>query len=494
MAEGAKDQDPKLEILVREILEIRQKEPRANILVYTEYTTSQAAAAKVLRDAGVGEVLTMNSDDDTRARKKITNRFRQEDDLVLVSTDTAAEGLNLHEQCHNLIHLELPFNPNRLEQRNGRIDRYGQTVDPIVRYFFLRGTFEERILLRLISKYERQRARLTFVPNTLGLSVSGTIVTERLLTGLMDEDQNLFKQPEKSYEFGQTDEQEGADEATRELLVEIDRVLNGFDKTAKLHGWLGEAGLNAEERLMSEADKARETGDQIGAVDLAKFVTDAALLDRGNVRGNPTDEVFEVIPNSTWLHGVEDLPSYDPGTRSVLLTTRVEITKDKDKRPVGFLGRAHPFVRMALDKVRHLSFGADPGRVQDVRVSVVSADVPTPEILITFLGKVSSRAGREYERVIAVKVSMDGKVIFLDSPKGWLSLADPERAIKTSGVWEKHFASWAAPVVSQAADTALKGFSPIAEEFVRNRVRRFGGGAKEDQRVVSPKDPGDFRR
>jgi hypothetical protein len=279
-----------------------------------------------------------------------------------------------------LIHLELPFNPNRLEQRNGRIDRYGQTVDPVVRYFFLRGTFEERILLRLISKYERQRARLTFVPNTLGLSVSGTIVTERLLTGLMEEDQYLFKQPQKSYEFGLSDVQEGADEATRELLQEIDRVLNGFDKTAKLHGWLGEAGLNAEERLMSEADQAREDGDQLGAVDLARFVADAVLLDRGNVRGNPADEVFEIVPNSTWLHGVEDLPSYAPGPRGVLLPTRGEITKDKDKRPVGFWGVHILCEGMALEEGSTPFLRCGAGRVQDIRVSVVSHGCSSPEI------------------------------------------------------------------------------------------------------------------
>ncbi|MBI3800828.1 MAG: SWF/SNF helicase family protein [Deltaproteobacteria bacterium] len=90
---------------------------------------------------------------------QVTERFRTQDNLVLVSTDAAAEGLNLHDRCHHLIHLELPFNPNRLEQRNGRIDRYGQQYDPIVRYLFLRGTFEERILLRLIAKYERQVPR-----------------------------------------------------------------------------------------------------------------------------------------------------------------------------------------------------------------------------------------------------------------------------------------------------------------------------------------------
>src|SRR5207253_7584136 len=131
--------------------------------------------------AGLGEVLTMSGDDDDRTRSAITEHFRTRDGLVLVSTDAAAEGLNLQARCHHLLHLELPFNPNRLEQRNGRIDRYGQTYNPVVRYLYLQGTFEERILFRLIAKYERQRERLTFVPNTLGLISSTDAAAERLL-------------------------------------------------------------------------------------------------------------------------------------------------------------------------------------------------------------------------------------------------------------------------------------------------------------------------
>ena len=45
---------------------------------------------------------------------------------LLIATDVASEGVTLHYQCHLLIHYELPWNPNRLEQRNGRLDRYGQ--------------------------------------------------------------------------------------------------------------------------------------------------------------------------------------------------------------------------------------------------------------------------------------------------------------------------------------------------------------------------------
>lgn len=83
--------------------------------------------------------MTMTGDDNDRDRRIITDRFRTQTDLILISTDAAAEGLNLHDRCHHLIHLELPFNPNRLEQRNGRIDRYGQKQNPIVRYLYLRA-------------------------------------------------------------------------------------------------------------------------------------------------------------------------------------------------------------------------------------------------------------------------------------------------------------------------------------------------------------------
>ena len=224
-------------------------------------------------------------DDPDKVRQARTERFRTQQGIILLSTDSAAEGLNLHQRCHHLIHLELPFNPNRLEQRNGRIDRYGQQYEPIVRYLFLRGTFEDRILLRLIAKYERQRARLTFVPNTLGLTTSSDAAQARLLAGIMEEDTKLFREEPTLFDFREGDEAEGADDATKELLEEIDRSLKGFEQAARTNTWLGEAGLNAEEKLLAEASEARAAGDRVGAVDLAAFVCDAVRLDGGQLVG-----------------------------------------------------------------------------------------------------------------------------------------------------------------------------------------------------------------
>jgi hypothetical protein len=163
LAEGALAEDPKLAAALAELRAIRAAEPTANVLVYTEYTDSQDALVGLLKSAVkrgdlAGEVLTLSGADPEQVRTRVTERFGQEDGLILVSTDATAEGLNLQYRCHHLLHLELPYNPNRLEQRNGRIDRYGQRETPVVRYLYLAGTFEERLLLRLIAKYERQRA------------------------------------------------------------------------------------------------------------------------------------------------------------------------------------------------------------------------------------------------------------------------------------------------------------------------------------------------
>ncbi len=45
---------------------------------------------------------------------------------IPLCTDTASEGIDLHRYCHDLLHYDVPWNPSRMEQRNGRIDRYGQ--------------------------------------------------------------------------------------------------------------------------------------------------------------------------------------------------------------------------------------------------------------------------------------------------------------------------------------------------------------------------------
>jgi hypothetical protein len=173
LGQAAEPCDPKIQAVRREIGMIRAVYPGANILIYTEYADSQTALVQALRGAVDGEVLSINGSDSEIVRTQVAESCAERDRIVLVSTDSLAEGLNLQQRCFNLIHLDLPYNPNRLEQRNGRIDRYGQQQEPQIRYLYLAGTFEERLLLHLIRKYEKARAHLTFMPETLAVTADG---------------------------------------------------------------------------------------------------------------------------------------------------------------------------------------------------------------------------------------------------------------------------------------------------------------------------------
>ena len=69
----------------------------------------------------------------TEDREYIRSQFTadptEEPVRVLLATDAAGEGIDLQTHCHRLVNFDIPFNPSRLEQRIGRIDRYGQTED-----------------------------------------------------------------------------------------------------------------------------------------------------------------------------------------------------------------------------------------------------------------------------------------------------------------------------------------------------------------------------
>ena len=162
-------------------------------------------------------------------------------------------------------------------------------------------------------------------------------MNQRLLGCLLEEDAKLFRVEEPIFNYV-TDAEDGADQATQELLEEIDRSLKGYARATRLHAWLGEAGLNAEDRFLKEADQARHQGDRVSAVDLSRFVSDAVLLDGGNIQGNLEDEIFTVLLPPTWTHGLSDLPGYDPQSRTVRLTTRLEVMQRCSGSPGWFPG------------------------------------------------------------------------------------------------------------------------------------------------------------
>lgn len=96
---------------------------------------------------------------DDVTQQDIVESFKQASSAirVLVTGDVASEGVNLHAQCHHLIHFDIPWSLIRIEQRNGRIDRYGQRERPQITTLLLQPSSETfrgdlRVLTRLVEK------------------------------------------------------------------------------------------------------------------------------------------------------------------------------------------------------------------------------------------------------------------------------------------------------------------------------------------------------
>jgi ERCC4-related helicase len=467
-AEEAMPEDPKLSALEKTLRDIRSKEPRANILVYTEYADSQGVIVERLRALiaakGLsGEILALSGKDDDATRTAYTHRFAREEDLILVSTDATAEGLNLQRRCHHLVHFELPYNPNRLEQRNGRIDRFGQAHIPRVKYLYLAGTFEERLLLRLVAKYERQRRALGFVPNTLGFITTETDeLAGRLLAGVADEQGLLFKQEPKKLSLVAGEDEDTSSPAYREMLAELEKAFGAFGRAAKSFEWLGTAGLAAEDALLAEADEARVRGGGLAVADLSAFVFDA-LRAEGRVV-EERDGIFEIRLDPAWTFGLGELPGWDERDGVLRLTADVDRLEDAKGRALGFLGRAHPIVRRAIDRVRNVQFGGGDGAL-DRRVSAARGTGQAPELVATFLARIQSGAGRELERVIGVRVGRSGEGEAYVEAGPWLDRATPERAIATKDVWTRDFASWADDAILRGDAIARAAFGAIGKDF-----------------------------
>ena len=147
------------------------KSPR--ILIFTEYRQTQEALAQALakdfntrcsekfEDQPVQPIAVIHgSTPDTHLMKTVEAFATGSSPLrMMIATDVASEGINLHHECHHIIHYDLPWSIITLIQRNGRIDRLGQDQNPILRYLLvtteqglLKG--DQAIFNRLIEKVE----------------------------------------------------------------------------------------------------------------------------------------------------------------------------------------------------------------------------------------------------------------------------------------------------------------------------------------------------
>lgn len=176
-------EEAKVQELRRVIEERLRHHPDEKLLIFTEFKDTLSALEQKIRSWGF-PCVSIHGQMSLGDRIEAERRFRDEVQ-VMVATDAAGEGINL-QFCRLMVNYDLPWNPNRLEQRMGRIHRYGQQRDCYVFNLLYPETREGEVLQRLMEKLERMRERLgDSVYDVIGTLLEGVRLEELLMQAIV---------------------------------------------------------------------------------------------------------------------------------------------------------------------------------------------------------------------------------------------------------------------------------------------------------------------
>ena len=156
------------------------------VIIFTEYEDTRRYIEERLRaaishtDRAEERIAIYSGGTSMQRREEIKSAFNSEPKdhplRILIATDAAREGLNLQRHCRDLFHFDLPWNPGRLDQRNGRIDRKLQPADEVFcRYFVYKQRPEDRILEVLVNKSQTIKEELGSAANVLDSTLAASI-------------------------------------------------------------------------------------------------------------------------------------------------------------------------------------------------------------------------------------------------------------------------------------------------------------------------------
>lgn len=167
------------------------------VIVFTEYRATQRYLQERLAARGIAgkRVELLDGTTDEHERERIKSQWQEPPAdypvRVLLATDAASEGISLQRHCHLLAHAEIPWNPNRLEQRNGRVDRHGQTAPEVLVHHLVsagwrterRGSLEGDLdfLARVVDKVEQIRLDLGSAGPVIARQIEEAMLGRRAL-------------------------------------------------------------------------------------------------------------------------------------------------------------------------------------------------------------------------------------------------------------------------------------------------------------------------
>ena len=308
------------------------EEARRKLIIFSEHKdTLNYLVARIRSIIGRAEaVVSIDGSMGREARRKAQESFTQDKEVsVLVATDAAGEGINL-QRAHLMVNYDLPWNPNRIEQRFGRIHRIGQTEVCHMWNLVAAETREGAVFERLFEKLEQQR-------ETLGgqvFDVLGEVFNEKSLREMLIESVRYGEQPEVRARLDEV-----VDKAVGEGLREV------ISERALVSDIMGGADIGKIREQMEEAE-ARKLQPHF----IRSFFMEAFKLLGGRISLREPDR-YEIT------HVPADIRNRDRqiGHGAPLLRRYERITFEKDlisvaEKPLAeFLCPGHPLLDSTVD-------------------------------------------------------------------------------------------------------------------------------------------------
>ena len=306
------------------------------------------------------EVVTSELNDELR-REKITEMNKSERRL-LIATDCLSEGINLQEGFNALLHYDLPWNPNRLEQREGRIDRFGQQSDSVeVALLYGSNNPIDGVVLEVLLRKAREIRR------TIGISVpfpeNSASVMEAVTNAILLKPTVSIKQVTQQLSMFEAEE----------IEAEKNRVAKAFEEAEKRE--TASRSIFAQNAIKAtdiEAD-LREVDEAIGDVNsVEQFVLDSLR--------------FMGVQVESKKEGYKIYTTNIPQRLRDLLTDKTEIQISfKSPTPAGYkyIGRNHPFTEHLSQHI--INSALQQATKSAARASVLrSADVKQKTVMFQF--------------------------------------------------------------------------------------------------------------
>ena len=359
------------------------------VIVFTRYVDTLNYLAEQIRRAPRYErtkVITIYGEMNDAQRREALRQFERAPLAVLVATDAISEGMNLQHYAAQVIHYELPWNPNRLEQRNGRVDRFGQRKPVVyVRTMVMDETLDAKILKHLVKKAEQIRADYGFSPPYFGDEITVLDLIRQHEVALFGEQLSLFEEAAPDEDGLEQDPFAG------EVL---DRIRD--------ESFYGQSDVTLPE---VEARLA-ETAATIGSPEqIQQFVLSG--LSRF---GCPTEKLDGAVP--AYRITVSDPRLRGPGVPAVIERATFDPEAALEDPDLTAIDLSHPLVRRLIEQVKARFFagGAESGRV----AYVVTPDVSEVTALAQVIARYAYTLGGEttnMELLIPIAASLAGRVV-----------------------------------------------------------------------------------